>query len=462
MEAAYQESVLPGGIACYVPAGRSMSGFVLREQGDWFEPELGFLRRLVRPGWRCVDVGAACGCYALSLAAAAGPTGSVLAIEPHRTLAGALAKGSQRLTGAAPIRLETCAIAEQAGEGHLSDPENPELAALTPDGPIPVATATLDSLAADDIDVLKIDVAGGGSAALAGAQRILSHGRAIVQFVIRHGGQIQAGSCVQLMRAGYLMHRLVPGLDCLAPLLPGEPLDPFAINAIAVPVARMEELRARGKLVGVIDGQSPLPDGIAVQSVIDGLAKAPWIARFKPAWQPNAIFNGWEHQRRAVAMQTLSEDGALPLEQRAACLFQAQSSIGRALAAAMSGSRLATAVRIFMAAGNRADAVRALEALQPLVKADSADYVRMFGEPFLLPMRMHEDLPFTSSADMIRCAALESGAFLSVHSAFFQGANRLATYEQIGQLPVHSQRATVVLEMLRAQNQRQAPMVLRF
>ncbi|QHL88356.1 FkbM family methyltransferase [Nibribacter ruber] len=45
-------------------------------------PELFFLRRIIRPGYTCLDIGANLGYYSTFLSKLAGPTGQVLAVEP--------------------------------------------------------------------------------------------------------------------------------------------------------------------------------------------------------------------------------------------------------------------------------------------------------------------------------------------------------------------------------------------
>lgn len=42
--------------------------YVLLEQEDWFEDEIKFLRRLLKPGQKVIDIGANYGVYALSMA----------------------------------------------------------------------------------------------------------------------------------------------------------------------------------------------------------------------------------------------------------------------------------------------------------------------------------------------------------------------------------------------------------
>jgi predicted methyltransferase len=66
--------------------------YVLREQGDWFEDEIKFLRHLLQPGQRVIDIGANYGVYTLSMAKLVGPTGCVWAFEPASSTARLLAK----------------------------------------------------------------------------------------------------------------------------------------------------------------------------------------------------------------------------------------------------------------------------------------------------------------------------------------------------------------------------------
>ena len=45
-----------------------LTTYILQEQGDWFEDEIKFLRKLVQPGQVVIDIGANYGVYALCLA----------------------------------------------------------------------------------------------------------------------------------------------------------------------------------------------------------------------------------------------------------------------------------------------------------------------------------------------------------------------------------------------------------
>ncbi len=72
-----------GGVRLRVPQTPGQyTTYVLLEQEDWFEDEIRFVRRWLRPGMRAVDVGASYGVYTTAMARAVGPEGRVWAFEP--------------------------------------------------------------------------------------------------------------------------------------------------------------------------------------------------------------------------------------------------------------------------------------------------------------------------------------------------------------------------------------------
>ncbi len=54
---------------------------MLREQGDWFEDEIKFVRRLLAPNQKAIDIGANYGLFTLSMAKIVGPGGRIWASE---------------------------------------------------------------------------------------------------------------------------------------------------------------------------------------------------------------------------------------------------------------------------------------------------------------------------------------------------------------------------------------------
>ncbi|HEX4612618.1 MAG TPA: FkbM family methyltransferase [Urbifossiella sp.] len=129
--------------------------------------------RHVRPGWRCVDVGASYGYYTLLLASLVGPAGRVRACEPNPDVA-RLLRTTVRLNGFdATVAVSEEVVADRTGEFHLSVPDfaiggtmNGSVAAVYPGGrshPVP-GRPLADICGGEKIDFVKIDAEGGESA----------------------------------------------------------------------------------------------------------------------------------------------------------------------------------------------------------------------------------------------------------------------------------------------------------
>src|SRR5690242_20206095 len=74
---------LKSGVSLAVPPTlAAITAYVLLEQEDWFEKELPFLLRWLRPGMTVIDIGANVGVYSLPLARRVAPHGHVFAYEP--------------------------------------------------------------------------------------------------------------------------------------------------------------------------------------------------------------------------------------------------------------------------------------------------------------------------------------------------------------------------------------------
>ena len=74
-----------------------LTPYVLREQQDFFEDELPFVRQLLQPGQNAIDIGANYGVYTLSMAKRVGANGHVWAFEPASSTAQFLARGSRKM-----------------------------------------------------------------------------------------------------------------------------------------------------------------------------------------------------------------------------------------------------------------------------------------------------------------------------------------------------------------------------
>lgn len=446
---------LAGGLVCSVPDSNTLlTPFVLREQGDWFEDEIRFVRRLVRPGDEVIDIGANYGTYTLTMAALVGATGRVHAFEPASQPISMLER-SLKTNRFDHVTLHESGLSDHVGTASLAISANPELNSLDggqQDDAEEIDLTTLDAVLGGytgRISFVKMDAEGEEERILAGAARFLAEQDPLIMFELRHGIEINEGLCEAFMRRGFLIFRLVPGPGVLAPIPLGEPLDGFLLNAFAVRPGREAALQAAGLLVPL---RIPLPETagqVRVQEFIDALAASPWLAADRPSWQPDAAIPGWDEQRRAVALARLGMADGLSAADRVACLRHALRGARKALAAGVTGSRLFTAARIALDLGLRGEAVRHLGALTAAVM-DGQDLTATFKEPFLLPDRHHESVHGLALGELVKLAVLETYAWRSAFSAYFAMDKLLPLYERIVELPRHAERSRVTLELLRS------------
>ena len=213
----------------------------------FLEKELFLLRRLVRPGDVCVDVGAAGGAHLLVMARRAGARGRVVGFEPRPGSLRALRR-LVALTGMTErTRLLQIALSDRSGSEPLRIPivptrahfggstPRPERAAAFAGMParmIEVPTRTLDEVVdaerLDRVDVLKLDVEGAELLVLAGAQRVLAELRPVVILEADDLHQRRYDATAQdvldaVGRHGYRPHRYRRGrLEPVSAVVPGE------------------------------------------------------------------------------------------------------------------------------------------------------------------------------------------------------------------------------------------------
>jgi FkbM family methyltransferase len=147
-------------------------------RGLYERAEVKILRRLVKPGMTCVDVGANVGWYTRLFSEWVGPTGRVEAFEPSP---GCLPHLNDL---PANVTLHACALGAQTATAQLLNTNNAVhsgQATLMPGvalhGSATVEVRRLDDMVTQDVDVLKIDVEGWEAEVLAGAQRLIADRR---------------------------------------------------------------------------------------------------------------------------------------------------------------------------------------------------------------------------------------------------------------------------------------------
>ena len=238
-----------------------MSRFVLEEQGDWFEDELPFVRRLLKPGMQVIDIGANYGCYALSMANAVLqtdsklPQGQVYAFEPCIDTFEMLSS-SKELNNFAHLNLIHSGLSNQAGQATLYKSHNSELNSLHPKEnsqqeqetiQLKTLDECLDEFAWKNIDFLKLDAEGEERNILLGAKRAFTELSPLVMFELKHGKQVHHELISDFERMGYNCFILNKALDILLPFNANS-IDGYQLNLFACKQDTAEKLEQQGLL----------------------------------------------------------------------------------------------------------------------------------------------------------------------------------------------------------------------
>ena len=238
-----------------------MTRFILEEQGDWFEDELPFIRRFLKPGMQAIDIGANYGCYALSIAEAVKnndtpeKSGNVFAFEPCGDTFTML-QSSVNLNNFKHLHLIQSGLSNQSGQATLYRSHNSELNSLQPQTKNQVAQETITLTTLDDclkhyqwktLDFLKLDAEGEERNILIGGKQTFTDLSPLVMFELKHGKTINVDLINDFKTLDYQCFSLNKALDLLLPFNPNT-LDGFQLNVFACKADMAEQLESKGLL----------------------------------------------------------------------------------------------------------------------------------------------------------------------------------------------------------------------
>ncbi|MCU0530078.1 MAG: FkbM family methyltransferase [Cyanobium sp. Prado107] len=434
--------------------------YVLQEQGDWFEDEIKFLRRLVQPGQTVVDIGANVGVYALSLARKVGPTGQVWAFEPASDTA-ALLEASIAANGVPWLHLERQALSDHAGTAVLQTPPGEsEFDSLVPSSALGRATqqgpgeevslitldACLQEFGWQQVDLLKIDAEGAEERILAGGKHFLAELSPLVMFELREGNELHLELVNRFQALGYGCYRLVPGLDALKPFDPADGVDSYLLNLFAAKPDRADALERAGWLVKESNPKPPGAQDVEPYPWRTTIAPLPYARELARRWEQEEATKGKAPATDALAYWVFANDLSQPLDRRLGALQNCYRTLREETGASAPPHRWSTLARVARSLGERAVAVRALGHLIPSLQA-AAPLVAV--EPFLPPLERYDHLdPGEHPATWLLSAALEADELLGELSGYYYGERSRARLEHLLELGFSSSERSVARHRL--------------
>lgn len=374
--------------------------YVLSEQDDWYEGEIRFLRNIIEPGMRILDMQAGYGCYALSMAGRTGIAGAVLALEADHGKRALLAESARIndftwFTASAPDTGALTAFLKQ-GVDIVIAPESDDLLsdagmeALTEPSPLIMVRAMGDN--------------GPGEALLA-----------------------------RMRGRGYAPYRLIPGLGILAPVAEGFQPSRWHRQLFFCRPDRAERLAAAGFLAQNELASVELPDDPAHWTT--AFQRLPHLRKERlPSWEQQSQ---QEPVRQALSAYALAHDADKTPDQRYGYLTAAASLLMSSDGFQQSTPRLCTFARIAAELGYDHAAVNALQALMQAI-GNGGGFAT--NEPFLPLSWSYDCISSGKLANWVLAQALQQMELLQFPTSYDSDSDLAALnaslrelgYEQAG------------------------------
>lgn len=270
---------IKGNLKVVVPESLGyMTSYILIEQNDWFEDEIKFIRKLIQPNQKVIDIGTNYGTYSLTMAKLVGEDGDVWSFEPASNTI-SFFKQSVSLNGFNNITPIQMALSDKTGTAKFYISNNSELNSLIEgnetDEHEEVKLSTLDRCQDiygwGDIDFIKLDAEGAEESILDGGTEFLATQSPLIMYELKHENKINKPLISKFSSLGFQNYRLIPGLNILIPFDQDKPFDGYLLNLFACKADRAEILKRDGYLVDSLPKELPI-DKRAIESYINRLS----------------------------------------------------------------------------------------------------------------------------------------------------------------------------------------------
>ena len=456
---------IKGDVWIKVPSpAQFLTTYVLLEQEDWFEKEIRFVRRMLKPGMHVVDVGANFGVYSLAAAKLVGSNGRVSSYEPlHAT--GDFLKASALKNQFSNLNVVTAALSDHAGFARFYTYPNTEMNSLTrveaSDGAVvqDVPLSTLDNEYArldwSTVDFLKIDAEGEEQKILRGGLRLLDQCSPLIMFEVK--GRDSAGATrgvTEVLRGlGYVIFRLIGPDTMLAPV-PDADLDKVdELNLFACKSDRATKLAADSLLAFGRGGRSEGVSGAGLT-----LFNRQLYARGFGTM--NVRDKAYEQALDAYARW---RDVGVSIEERYASLTAAVAALREAAGRSPTLPRLSSLARSALEAG---DKIVAVDAINACIRRLVDEAPPPPDEPFFPPEPRYDAIEqFGNPRAWLLAATVEAAERVGAYSRYFQTptAKLLQLHEWLLSTPFATpemERRRQLLRIRTGQQVRAAPVAL--
>jgi len=250
---------LNDGTKICAPADKNlMTNYVLKEQGDWFEDEIHFVREFIKPEMQTLDIGANYGLYSTAIANNLGEKGKLWCFEPTQNTADALRNTIKENNLGDKVELIQAGLSDYSGQATFFTSSNAELNSLTETNSTLGEKQTIDLLTLDQcfekyqwkaLDFIKLDAEGEELNILKGGKKTLSECSPLIMFELKHGKEVNTPLITAFKALGYKSYYLIPSLNILTPVDTSKPLDGYQLNLFCCKNDTAEKLVADNFLV---------------------------------------------------------------------------------------------------------------------------------------------------------------------------------------------------------------------